>query len=173
MNPVAATTEHTFSPCSVGNICSMMSRASGGRTNTSCLINANDVASSGRTIISLQQCGNGIVEGDEQCDPGTRGNGTANACCDPATCRLRAGAQCDPASSTCCAPTCAFAPQGQVCRPALAGGCDVEETCTGASGACPADVTHPNGQSCGAGSLACAAGVCTSPDSQYLIAGLA
>jgi hypothetical protein len=53
-----------------------------------------------------------------------------------------------------------------VCR-ASTGICDVEETCTGASGACPSDEYLPNGQSCGNNSgLACASGQCTSRDLQ-------
>ena len=118
----------------------MMSGTDGGRTNISCLV---DPGASTRKLISLQQCGNGIVEGDEECDPGSSGAGSA--CCDATTCKLKAGAACDPSNNACCSATCAFAPAGQVCRPALAGGCDVAEVCTGASGVCPADVTVPNG----------------------------
>jgi cysteine-rich repeat protein len=59
-------------------------------------------------------CGNGILEPGEQCDDGNTGNGD------------------------CCSSTCQFEPVSTVCRPA-AGGCDIADTCTGASGACPAD----------------------------------
>jgi hypothetical protein len=44
---------------------------------------------------------------------------------------------------------------GTTCRAAVAGGCDVAETCTGSSGACPADVVRPSGTSCRASAGAC------------------
>ncbi|HVO22422.1 MAG TPA: hypothetical protein VMW56_02200 [Candidatus Margulisiibacteriota bacterium] len=61
-------------------------------------------------------CGNGVVEPGEQCDQGAA-NGTAGSCCNS---------------------TCTFTSSGTQCR-ASAGVCDVPESCTGTSGACPAD----------------------------------
>jgi len=54
---------------------------------------------------------------------------------------------------------------GTVCRASL-GACDVAETCTGASGTCPADAQQPNGTTCNDGIActandACQSGVCT------------
>ena len=109
-------------------------------TNTSCLIDA----SLAKNTISLQMCGNGIVEDGEDCDPGLN---VTSACCDSATCKFRAGAVCDPMSSPCCTGQCGFAPAGQVCRPPKDASCDQAEMCTGTSSACPADVFSPNGQS--------------------------
>ena len=60
-------------------------------------------------------CGDGMVTGEE-CDEGAA-NGT---------------------SGSCCTATCTFRASGAVCRPE-AGVCDVQETCSGSSGACPAD----------------------------------
>jgi hypothetical protein len=68
-------------------------------------------------------CGNGTVEPGEQCDGGP-----------------------------CCTAACQFASSGTVCRPA-AGECDVEETCTGSSAACPADGFKQNGTACNDGNL--------------------
>ncbi len=59
-------------------------------------------------------CGNGVIDASEQCDDG-------NA-----------------VAGDCCSPTCTFEPASTVCR-AVAGVCDLAETCTGASGTCPAD----------------------------------
>ena len=95
-----------------------------------------------KQTISLQMCGNGIVEDGEDCDPGPGSNST---CCDASTCKFATGAVCDPASSPCCTGQCAFAPSTQVCRPAKDPNCDQAETCTGSSSACPADVTSPIG----------------------------
>jgi hypothetical protein len=111
----------------------------GGFTNQTCLFNP---AESRQKVISLSQCGNGIVEEGEDCDPGP--NGSA-ACCNKATCKFAAGAVCDPASSPCCTGQCQFAPATTVCRPSKDSACDTQETCTGNSSACPADQFKPNG----------------------------
>lgn len=55
-------------------------------------------------------CGNGVVEGSEQCDQGAA-NGT---------------------SGSCCTSFCTFVTSGTVCR-AAAGECDLAENCTGTS----------------------------------------
>ena len=75
--------------------------------------------------VTYDPCGNGTIESPEQCDAGAA-NGTAGSCCS-STCTLRSAAT--------------------VCR-ASAGQCDVAETCTGASGACPADVFAANTSAC-------------------------
>ena len=149
-----------------------MSGTSGGRTNTSCLIDPNGPTSltSSRPLITLQMCGNGIVEEGEDCDPGLNSNST---CCDASTCRFRNNAVCDPDSSECCTESCTFAPSTQVCRPSKDDRCDTAETCTGTSANCPADVFAQNGQSCGSDGLACATGQCTSLNGAHchLLAG--
>jgi hypothetical protein len=126
-----------------------------GRVDTSCLSNPDP----SRQTITLQMCGNGIVESGEECDPG---KGVNSTCCDSKTCKFLGNAVCDPSSSPCCTAQCHFAPATQVCRPAKDPNCDTPETCTGNSSACPADVFAPNGKSCGSNGLACAAGQCTS-----------
>ncbi|CAL1697050.1 unnamed protein product [Somion occarium] len=164
MSPVAEAGETKFSQCSLGNICSLMLGNSGGMTNTSCLADPG----SGPQLISLQMCGNGIVEEGEDCDPGT---GSTSSCCDVDTCKFRSGAVCDPDSSPCCTGECTFAPTTQVCRPSKDSLCDQPEMCTGNSSSCPSDVFSPNGQSCGDNGLACANGVCTSLDKQCQTVG--
>lgn len=154
MSPVAQASEQVFSQCSLGNICSVMQGAGNTRSNTSCLV---DAATAGKTI-SLQMCGNGIVESGEDCDPG---NGVKSSCCDSSTCKFINGAVCDPESSACCTDQCTFAPPTQLCRPSRDAACDTAEMCTGNSSLCPADSFAPNGQSCGSG-LSCASGICTS-----------
>jgi len=164
MSPTASETETQFSPCSLGNICSLMMGIGGGQTNTSCVLDPDPA----RQVISMQMCGNGIVEAGEECDPGSGNNST---CCDLQTCRFRAGAVCDPSSSTCCTGDCQFAPRTQLCRRSRDDSCDMPEFCIGNSSTCPTDITEPNGQSCGAGKLACANGLCTSLDLQCQSAG--
>src|SRR5437867_677553 len=63
-------------------------------------------------------CGNGIVDPGEQCDGGP-----------------------------CCSASCTFLPATTVCR-AAAGDCDLAETCTGVSNACPADASKAAGTTC-------------------------
>jgi hypothetical protein len=152
-----------------------MTGVAGSKTNTTCLVDPDP----NRQTISLQMCGNGIVENGEDCDPGSGVNST---CCDSTTCKFRNNAVCDPQSSPCCTNQCSFAPATQVCRPSRDGNCDTAEMCTGNSSSCPADVTAPNGilrsqfdcsnilslipaylgQGCGANDLRCASGQCTS-----------
>lgn len=110
-----------------------------GRTNTSCLLDPD----SNVATISLQMCGNGIVESGEDCDPG---EGIDSPCCDSSTCKFKNGAVCDPASSPCCTDNCSFAPSTKVCRPSIDSKCDTPESCTGNSSSCPRDVVASNGQ---------------------------
>jgi hypothetical protein len=152
MNPSTGNGITQFSPCSVGNICSSLGR--GG----SCLSDNKGVT----TFTS--QCGNGIVERGEDCDCGGDESCASNPCCDAKTCKYTTGSVCDPANEECCTPQCAFKGNGTVCRDST-GFCDPEEKCSGRSGACPVDITTPDGDSCGNG-LKCASGRCTSRDEQ-------
>ncbi|EJD04481.1 uncharacterized protein FOMMEDRAFT_155615 [Fomitiporia mediterranea MF3/22] len=159
MSPVTSSSQKMFSQCSLGNICSVMQSTSSNSINATCL---QDPSSAIKTL-SLNMCGNGIVEEGEDCDPGQN---VTSSCCDSTTCKFKNGAQCDPASSPCCTGTCTFSPSSQVCRPAVDASCDIAEMCTGTSADCPVDVFQPNGQSCGGNGLACANGQCTSLSQQ-------
>src|SRR5262245_5703530 len=60
-----------------------------------------------------------------------------------------AGEQCDAGSAngaflSCCTVDCALRAAGETCRAAV-GPCDLEETCDGATPACPADAVAPDG----------------------------
>ncbi|KAE9417860.1 hypothetical protein Angca_009227, partial [Angiostrongylus cantonensis] len=93
----------------------------------------------------LRECGNGVVDGSEECDCGTRE--TCNdPCCDPLTCTLRAHAQC--AGHHQCCYRCELRKAGEVCRSAHSP-CDVAEVCDGKSGNCPADGHLIDGTACG------------------------
>jgi hypothetical protein len=102
-------------------------------------------------------CGNGSVEGTEQCDQGAA-NGTVASCCNSScqyvsigtTCRVSAGEcdvaeTCSGASGAC--PANAFRPSSRECRSSV-GGCDPAEFCTGSSAACPNDTIFGNGTVC-------------------------
>jgi hypothetical protein len=155
MNPSSTTGIDEFSLCTIGNICSAFLRNS---VKTDCLSNNRDVQT-----ITGEQCGNGIVEGDEECDcGGTEGCGD-NSCCDATTCKYKNNAVCDDSNEDCCRD-CQFAGSGTVCR-ASTSDCDTQEVCPGDSAICPADTFLADGDDCGSG-LKCASGQCTSRDQQ-------
>eukprot|EP00941_MAST-03F_sp_MAST-3F-sp1_P003768 g3768.t1 len=100
-------------------------------------------------------CGDGFIEGDEECDCGASGCSTgalADPCCVEATCKLKVGAKCS-ARYGCCTQQCEIAPASFLCRDR--GGlhaddteCDVPEHCDGTNFKCPADVFMYPGTSC-------------------------
>lgn len=154
MNPVSTSSQSEFSPCTIGNICSMMGSNS---IETSCLVDNDNIPT-----LNVGQCGNGIVEEGEDCDCG---KDDCSECCDGSTCRFREGAVCDDAAGSCCTD-CQFLSADTICR-ASTGDCDLSESCTGNSSACPADRHLPDGDSCGRESgLFCASGQCTNRDMQ-------
>ncbi|KAK5690163.1 hypothetical protein LTR97_012351 [Elasticomyces elasticus] len=155
MNPSTSQGITSFSPCSIGNICSAIGRNS---VKTDCLTDNKQV-----TTISGQQCGNGIVEPGEECDCGGPEGCGDNKCCDPTTCKFASNAVCDDSNEDCCR-NCQLATNGTVCRSST-GSCDPQEVCSGTSATCPVDITAPEGQSCGNG-MQCASGQCTSRDQQ-------
>lgn len=161
MNPYTSASITTFSPCTVGNICSAIRLNS---VNTTCL-----VANKGIITISKAVCGNGIVEEGEECDCGGTTACGDNTCCDATTCKFINNAVCDDSNEDCCTG-CQFSSNGTVCR-ASTGVCDPQETCTGTTAVCPIDEVAPNGQSCNLSnstdsSLSCSSGQCTSRDLQ-------
>lgn len=157
MNPSTGRGIDSFSPCSIGNIC-----ASVKRTAEKCLVDNRDVKS-----FTGGQCGNGIVETDEDCDCGGEEGCDDNPCCDAKTCKFTTDSVCDPANEDCCTNSCQFANAGTVCR-ASTGLCDPEEKCSGDSSLCPKDKHQDDGSDCGEDGkgLTCASGQCTSRDQQ-------
>merc|ERR1711915_1010682 len=139
MNPTSSRSMTEFSPCTIGNICSMMGS---NVVRSRCLVDNVDVPT-----INGAQCGNGIVETGEQCDCGSAEECGDNPCCDPGTCQFRGNAVCDDSNEACCS-SCQFAAASTVCR-ASRGPCDLQEVCSGSSGSCPTDAYEPNGQTCG------------------------
>lgn len=137
MNPSTGPDIKTFSPCTVGNICSAMGTNS---VNSKCLTANKDVST-----VTGSVCGNGIVEPGEDCDCGGPTGCGSNSCCDPNTCKFVGTAVCDPSNEDCCTNQCQFASNGTVCR-ASTGSCDPEEVCTGTAASCPADVAAPDGK---------------------------
>ncbi|KAB0370087.1 hypothetical protein FD755_018049 [Muntiacus reevesi] len=104
-------------------------------------------------------CGDGFVEGDEQCDCGSACD--VDKCCDT-SCKLKSTALCYP--GPCCNATCQYEQTGHSCRPA-SGECDLPEFCLGTSGECPPDTYKLDGSLC-KGGYYCVQGICRSADAQ-------
>ncbi|XP_046496977.1 disintegrin and metalloproteinase domain-containing protein 1a-like [Equus quagga] len=105
------------------------------------------------------ECGNGVVEEDEQCDCGSACDN--HPCCNPG-CKLKDNAQCSP--GPCCNSSCLFAESGSTCRIAF-DDCDLPEYCDGNSAECPTDSYKQDGTKC-YGSHYCVQGQCRTPDEQ-------
>lgn len=158
MNPSTGQGISSFSQCTLGNVCSAIGRNS---VKSTCLTDNKGVPS-----ISGHQCGNGIVEDEEDCDCGGTAGCGDNQCCEPTTCKFKSTAVCDDSNESCC-KGCQFATAGTVCR-ASTNVCDPQETCSGNNATCPTDLSAPDGQSCGNSSAhtQCASGQCTSRNQQ-------
>ncbi|KAJ1922285.1 hypothetical protein H4219_000147 [Mycoemilia scoparia] len=152
MNPTNPVSTDDFSPCSINAICT------GAKNGLQCL---SDPGS--RTVLSKAMCGNGIKEGDEECDCGTSDACKNDPCCDQKTCKFKNGAKCSDYNDLCCS-NCQIRSKGTVCRQKNSD-CDVEEVCDGQTGDCPADDHVDDGTSCGSGKQ-CASGQCTNRDAQ-------
>ena len=95
-------------------------------------------------------CGNGILEGDEQCDCGGIDNCLKqnNTCCDFRTCRLKVNATC--ATGNCCnLNACQLfeIEDKRICRHST-GFCDLTEYCDGLTEFCRPDIYVHNGLKC-------------------------
>ncbi|KAJ3078816.1 hypothetical protein HK102_004222, partial [Quaeritorhiza haematococci] len=158
MHPTDNSKQDAFSPCSVRAICGWYPRLG------TCLKEPNAL----RTI-TTGICGNGVREGNEQCDCGSQ---CANdPCCEGTTCKLKPGAVCDERNDECC-QGCRLKANGTVCR-ASNGVCDFAEVCDGVNATCPRNAFVPDGTACTLTSggknstgTTCASGVCTSRDAQ-------
>jgi len=87
---------------------------------------------------SIGYCGDGIVNGNEQCDGGN-----------------------------CCSSNCTFKSAGIVCRASI-GFCDIAENCNGISSYCPSNLFKPQGTTCNDENPCtindvCSLGVCGEP----------
>jgi cysteine-rich repeat protein len=140
-------------PCCPGNSCWMNADQGGGfcvldgvssssSSSAPSSASASASSSSSSSSSSTATCGNGTVEGTEQCDGGPCCSSTCTFLNSGTVCRGAAGTcdaeeKCTGASASC--PSDSFLSAGSVCRTA-AGVCDLPETCSGASVGCPADI---------------------------------
>nr|XP_019575544.1 PREDICTED: disintegrin and metalloproteinase domain-containing protein 21-like [Rhinolophus sinicus] len=94
-------------------------------------------------VLTLKRCGNGVVEGEEECDCGSTKQCEQDPCC-LLNCTLRPGAAC--AFGLCCRD-CKFMPSGELCRHQV-NECDLPEWCNGTSHQCPEDGYVQDGIPC-------------------------
>ncbi len=73
--------------------------------------------------IICDSCGNGVIDGKEQCDHGNQNGEIGN----------------------CCNIDCTFHPRSHMCRPST-NSCDIPEYCSGYSGYCPPNRFEPDGR---------------------------
>ncbi|ALC49632.1 mmd, partial [Drosophila busckii] len=92
-----------------------------------------------------RNCGNKVIEEDEECDCGTFEECALDPCCDGITCKLKSEAQC--ATGACC-DQCRLRPKDYICRDSH-NECDLPEFCDGQVGHCPSDIYKKNGSPCG------------------------
>ena len=157
MHSTSSSTSNDFSPCSIGAICSQLA------DNEDCLVTPGSL-----NKIKANICGNGVVEGDEQCDCGGAAACSVNPCCE-AGCKLRGGMACDDATDGCCSD-CQLKPLDTVCRESN-DKCTFVQRCTGSSSQCPDSIKVDDGSSCelgGATGTTCASGICTSRELQCI-----
>jgi hypothetical protein len=117
-------------------------------------------------------CGNGWIEGEEQCDCGAADCTGIDECCDGATCLFNAGSLCS--NSDACCENCQPVAANTLCR-ASQGDCDIAEYCDGVTGPCPFDATVGAGHPCdvGDGEGGCYAGYCANYERQCRETGAA
>lgn len=162
MNPSSGSNQDSFSPCTLGNICSAIGRNT---VNSTCL-----TSNTGVNLVTTNECGNGIVEEGEECDCGSEADCAGNNCCDRTTCKFKSGAECDDSNEMCCT-ACKFSSTDQICR-ASTGPCDYDRYCPGNSSVCPSQETRSDGEKCTLNNntdnsgLTCISGHCTSRDLQ-------
>ena len=109
-------------------------------------------------------CGNGIVEGWEDCDCGESTLECKEKCCYPADhrnnpCLLKSRKVCSPSAGGCCSPECEFLNDETECSDTTE--CKYAAKCTGKSNVCPIPLHKSDTSECEDGSKICKDGVCS------------
>ncbi|XP_058525771.1 A disintegrin and metallopeptidase domain 3-like isoform X1 [Ochotona princeps] len=109
-------------------------------------------------------CGNGVLEGNEECDCGIPEVCTHKKCCNALDCKLIEFAECG--SGKCCdKKTCKILKRGRLCRKS-SDPCDFPEFCNGTSAYCVPDVKSADLEPCNNNSAYCFQGRCRDRDRQ-------
>jgi hypothetical protein len=118
----------------------------------------------------VDDCGDGIISGEEECDCGRKtgavdGEYCNPECCNPLTCKLKNNAVCDTVAGGCCDETCQLRPLAYQCRPSD-NECDMVEVCTGLHPRCPANVFKREFEQCNSNQGFCSSGFCQTGNNQ-------
>lgn len=118
------------------------------------------------------QCGNYIVEDDEECDCGDSSTcSSIDHCCSPrnnsigsdppCTIRRSLGYECSPRKFTCCTSECKYVSNSvqHICR--TDSECQFDAVCNGKSAGCPESENKLDGTKCDNGRKMCYLGVCS------------
>lgn len=139
----AATTSYRFSNASQQYAATYFAAQ---QTRLSCLDDApasdDDAVWRGENFGSTL-CGNGIVNENEECDPGI---GLVDSCCRD-DCLRDEACECSP-SSACCDDSGSLRAAGEVCRNVQHATCDFVEQCDGLNEDCPIDMYESAGEEC-------------------------
>lgn len=147
-----------FSACTIKDVCDKLPYIGG------CIKEQN-----GKATDLIASCGNGIREGDEECDCGTQEQCDRQKCC-TTSCKLTEGSRCSDDNDGCCRD-CQIIPADsrEVCRVA-SNVCQEDAICDGVSSACPTTSNKADGILC-SDEGKCASGICTSRDMQCSVFG--
>ncbi|KAJ8404787.1 hypothetical protein AAFF_G00331740 [Aldrovandia affinis] len=116
---------------------------------------------SNNDIVTVAECGNGMLEEGEQCDCGEPEE-CNDKCCEAATCQFTPGSAC---SEGACCRDCQVRVSGTPCRKSV-NVCDLPEFCNGQSAFCPEDFYIMDGHACAADTAYCYEGRCQTYDHQ-------
>lgn len=150
-----------FSTCTINDVCDKLPYLG------HCLKDQGSVTKN--DLIAV--CGNGIKEGNEECDCGGAAACASNSCC-TADCKLKGNAQCSDGNDLCCRDCQIISADSmQVCRPS-ASMCQKDVLCDGIVATCLPFQNEADGKSCDdSTSNKCASGICTGRDTQCSIFG--
>ncbi|XP_051688343.2 A disintegrin and metallopeptidase domain 3 isoform X2 [Oryctolagus cuniculus] len=159
MNPEAILSSGVkfFSSCSMAELKQAVSQP-----EFECLLDTkvSSVVFQGKT----GTCGNGILEGREQCDCGKPETCIYKKCCNPHACELIGFAECG--TGPCCNnKTCLIAHRGLSCRKST-DPCDFPEYCNGTSEICVPDIKAADLEPCQNKTAYCYKGRCRDLDRQ-------
>ncbi len=105
-------------------------------------------------------CGNGIVEGIEECDCGS--DCAKDICCTDQCKRANSTYQCSPSQGSCCnSLTCLYSVANTTCQSSE--GCLEDIKCSGSSATCPSTNSKffkPDNSTCNSGTQICTNGTC-------------
>eukprot|EP00095_Tigriopus_kingsejongensis_P011835 maker-scaffold412_size179788-snap-gene-0.23 protein:Tk11835 transcript:maker-scaffold412_size179788-snap-gene-0.23-mRNA-1 annotation:"adam 10" len=117
--------------------------------------------------VPISSCGNGVLEGWEECDCGMNEEECHDKCCQPASsgeagCTLTSGSQCSPTEGPCCSWECSLIDTGNSSRAICLAetDCHFASFCDGIQAFCPQMSPKSDEATCATGTKMCQNGHC-------------